>query len=129
MKLKVTVDGKAYEVEVEVADEQPTPVRYVAGASVRSAAPAPVAAPRSSGGDGGRAVEDEAKACRSPLAGVVNKVNIEVGQEVAQDEEILVLEAMKMLTTITSPCAGKVKAIEVAQGDAVKQGQLLVEFE
>lgn len=128
MKLKVTVDGKAYEVEVEVADEQPTPVRYVAGASVRGASPAPVAAPRPSS-DGGRAVQDEAKACRSPLAGVVNKVNIKVGQEVGQDEEILVLEAMKMLTTITSPCAGKVMVVEVGQGDAVKQGQLLVEFE
>jgi len=41
----------------------------------------------------------------------------------------VILEAMKMFTSITSPGAGKIKAVEVAQGDGVKQGQLLIEFE
>jgi len=40
-----------------------------------------------------------------------------------------VLEAMKMETNVTSPVSGTVKAVHVAQGDAVQVGQVLVEFE
>lgn len=134
MKLIITVEGKKYEVEVEVADaESPVAVRYVttggagAAAAPRTAAPA-AAAPAAAAGSG-RQPTDEGKACRSPLAGVVSEVNVEIGQEVEVEQPVLVLEAMKMFTTITSPVAGKVKSIDVAVGDAVKQGQLLIEFE
>lgn len=130
MKLIITVEGKKYEVEVEVAEaESPVAVRYVATGGAGAAAPAPRAAAPAAAGDSGRQPADESKACRSPLAGVVSEVNVEVGQEVEVEQPVLVLEAMKMFTTITSPVAGKVKSIDVAVGTAVKQGQLLIEFE
>ncbi len=126
MRLRVTIDGKAYEVDIEVAEPEPTTtVRYVGGG--RSSAPvAPLAAPS---GGGGRNPADEGRACRSPLAGVVSEVNVAPGDVVTADQAVLVLEAMKMFTTITSPVDGTVVAVDVAVGDAVKQGQLLVEFE
>lgn len=128
MKLRITIEDRTYDLEVEVADEFPTPVRYVetGGGSNNSVArlAAPVAASSS-----GRTPADEEKACRSPLAGVVNEIKVEVGDQVEANQPVLVLEAMKMFTTITSPVAGKVIAVDAAKGDAVKQGQLLMEFE
>lgn len=127
MKLKITVEGKVYEVEVEVAESEPTTgVRYVeTGAHPTASAPVTVAPPTS----GSEIVADETKVCRSPLAGVVSEVNVEVGQEVAAEQQLLVLEAMKMFTTITSPVAGKIKSVRVEKTAAVKQGQVLIEFE
>jgi methylmalonyl-CoA carboxyltransferase small subunit len=127
MKLKITIDSKVYEVDVEVAPSEPTSgIRYIeTGATT---APAPVSAPRS-GNSAQEVVSDEQKVCRSPLAGVVSEVNVEPGQTVEADQQLLVLEAMKMFTTIHSPVAGVVKTIRVAKTDAVKQGQVLVEFE
>ncbi|MBL8086928.1 MAG: acetyl-CoA carboxylase biotin carboxyl carrier protein subunit [Chthonomonas sp.] len=129
MKLKITIENKAYEVEVEVAEEQPaTAVRYIGGggsAAPRSAPTMNHAAPSSDA----RQPDDEGRAVRSPLAGVVSEISVAVGDTVTVDQPVIVLEAMKMFTTITSPVAGKVKNIEVAQTDPVKQGQLLMEFE
>ena len=127
MKLKITIEGKVYEVDVEVSESEPTTgIRYVQGESHTLVSTAPVVVPSSRGGE---AVSDESKVCRSPLAGVVSEVNVEVGQEVAAEQQIFVLEAMKMFTTITSPVAGKVKAVLVEKTNAVKQGQVLLEIE
>jgi pyruvate carboxylase subunit B len=60
---------------------------------------------------------------------VVSEIKVGVGDAVEADQAVLVLEAMKMFTTITSPVAGKIRAVDVAKGDAVKQGQLLLEVE
>lgn len=130
MRLKITVDGKLYEVDVEVAEPEPPPtLRYVGtGGSATGAAPShPV--PRGGAAGAAKQPADEGKACRSPLSGVVSEVHVTAGQEVALDQPVIVLEAMKMFTTITSPVAGKVKEVSVAPGGAVKQGELLLEFE
>lgn len=128
MKLNITIEGKVYEVEVEVAEEAPKAMYLSGPRSGGGAAAAPRAA-APAGGSAGRTLEDESKACRSPLSGVVSQVKVAVGDEVEADQELVILEAMKMFTSITSPEAGKIKAVEVAQGDGVKQGQLLIEFE
>lgn len=126
MKLNITVEGKTYLVEVEVADPEPT-VSHNPAYSPRAAIPAPPAS-RTNGAPPASDVTDE-KAIKSPLTGVVNAIEVRAGEDVAPDQAVVVLEAMKMLTTITSPSAAKIKQVLVAQGDAVKQGQVLVEFE
>jgi biotin carboxyl carrier protein len=131
MRLKITIDGKMYDVDVDVAEEEPVASggpRYAARptTAVRSAPPPPPMA-------GAAAVPvtaaDESKVCRAPVAGVVVKVNTHEGQQIQVNDPILVLEAMKMETNITSPVAGKVKTINAAVGDPVQPGQILVEFE
>ncbi len=72
---------------------------------------------------------DESKVCRSPLAGVVIRLQASPGQRVEADELLLVLEAMKMEIKITALAAGTVKSIEVKPGDAVRPNQILVLFE
>jgi methylmalonyl-CoA carboxyltransferase small subunit len=74
-------------------------------------------------------VADESKVCRSPIAGTVAKVPIQVGQAIAVNDVLIVLEAMKMETVITAPIAGKVARINARVGDFVQGGQVLVEFE
>ena len=52
---------------------------------------------------------DESKLCRSPVAGIVVRIDIEAGQQLKVDDQMVVLEAMKMETNVTAPIAGKVK--------------------
>lgn len=130
MKLKITIDGKQYDVEVEVAEEErPSsgPYYYVPPAnpvSLPSVTPPPPV-----GQAAGGAVADEAKVCRSPIAGVVVRINAQAGQQIQVNDPLLVLEAMKMETNITSPVSGKIKAVKAGVGEGVKTGQVVVEFE
>ena len=126
MKLQLGIDGKNYEVEVEVIEDDEIPRLPNFGpyhpfqASVPSS-PAPAKVP----------VEEnvaEEKVCRSPVAGLVIKVNVKPGQQIKANDLLMVLEAMKMETNITAGVGGEVKAVRVAQGDAAKVNQVLVEF-
>ena len=125
MKLKMTVDGKAYEVEVEVSEPELPQPGYVPPTGAPPAR-VPAAAPpvRSTSAP----VADESKVCRSPIAGVVVRVSAQVGQAIQANDVLLVLEAMKMETVITSPVAGKIARVNVNVGDPVVGGQVLVEF-
>ena len=131
MKLKITVDGKVYEVDVDVDDPAQPQVGYVPPSSatrVSGSAPAPAAAGGGAAPAAGPPV-DENKVCRSPISGVVVRVSAQAGQSIQANDVLMVLEAMKMETMITSPIAGKVAKVNVAVGDPVQGGQVLVEFE
>ncbi len=131
MKLQIGISGKTYEVEVEVVEDdaiprQPNYGPYAPFPATVHSAPVPVVRGQSPVAEGN---VDEEKVCRSPVAGVVIKVNVEPGQAIQADELLMVLEAMKMETNVTAPGAGKVKNVKVAAGDAVKVNQIVVEFE
>lgn len=69
------------------------------------------------------------KLIKAPMPGVVLQVNVSVGQEVQEDESLVILEAMKMESSLVAPSSGIVKTISVASGDTVEKEQLLIEFE
>lgn len=138
MKLKVTVQGVAYEVEVEVLDAgedlmpaSPLPPLQIAPSASQlppsyggQPPPRPQAPSRPSGpasGAGGQVV--------SPIAGTVVEIKCKAGDAISENQVLLVLEAMKMNTSVSAAVAGKVKAVSVAVGDAVTEGQKLVELE
>jgi methylmalonyl-CoA carboxyltransferase small subunit len=124
VKLKLTIDGKVYEVEVDAAEsEQPRP-GYVPPIGQT---PAPRAAPAATAGQ--EKVADESKVCRSPIAGVVVRVSAQIGQQIQANDVLMVLEAMKMETVITAPAGGKIAKVNASAGDAVQTGEVLVEFE
>ena len=75
-----------------------------------------------------QAMVDEAFAAHGPIAGVVVRIKAQEGQQVKADDPLLVLEAMRMETSITSPFNGTLKKIRVATGDSVQGGQVLVDF-
>ena len=105
-KFNITVNGNAYEVEIE---------------EVKAAAPAPKAAPAA-------AVAPAAgdNAVTAPMPGKIVKLVASVGQAVNAGDVLLILEAMKMQNEITAPAAGTVKSFAVNAGDSVKPGQTMV---
>ena len=129
MKLRITLDQKTYEVDVEVAEDDRAPANaahaYIPAAP--TALPSGPPPPRPAAAPDSNVAED--KVCRSPVAGIVVRVNAQPGQQIQANDPVLVLEAMKMETNITSPVAGKVKTINANVGDGVQVGQVLVEFE
>jgi len=129
MKLKITVHGVAYEVDVEVLDAEndflqasPLPAMAAPAGAAPMAAPAatPMPRPSATAGEGG---------VISPIAGTVLEIKCKAGDEVKNGQELLVIEAMKMETAISAHRDGKVKAVPVAAGDSVRENELLVEFE
>lgn len=119
MKLKVTVNGSVYDVDVEV-EEAPVPTLgavLVSGMSAHGIAPTTAKAPATS-----------SNALTANIAGTVVKILVENGQKVNAGDTVLVLEAMKMETEVTAPKDGVVDSVEVAVGDAVQSGQVLIEW-
>jgi propionyl-CoA carboxylase alpha chain len=72
---------------------------------------------------------DHAKSVLSPMPGAIVHVSVEVGQNVVEGQELLVIEAMKMQNIIKSQVEGKVKKINIKAGVSVAVDQLLIEFE
>ena len=127
MKLKVTIDSKNYEVDVEVAEPEAAgaPPRFhqtVESSAARTATAAAAAPPP----DAHAVAED--KVCRSPVSGLVASVIAQPGQTLQVGDGLLVLEAMKMETQVTASVAGRVASVKVKAGDSVHSGQILVEF-
>lgn len=65
----------------------------------------------------------------APMPGLILNVSIKTGQQVKENDPLLVLEAMKMENVLTAPRDGVIKKICCAKGDAVEKTQLLIEFE
>jgi acetyl-CoA/propionyl-CoA carboxylase biotin carboxyl carrier protein len=76
----------------------------------------------SGGGQSGNSI-------KAPMQSTVVKIAVEVGQEVAEGDLVVVLEAMKMEQPLTAHRAGKIKAIAGKVGETVPAGTVLLEFE
>ena len=105
----VTVDGKSYNVTVK---EGTSEVRSVTEAPRE---PAPAAPP-----------SGDVVAVSASVPGNVYKLVAGVGDKVRENDTLILIEAMKMETPVASPCDGEVASIEVAQGDVVEAGQLIL---
>ena len=104
-KYKVTVNGTAYEIELE----------ELTGAAP---APAPAAAAPAAAPAGGEQVT-------SPMPGTILDVKVTQGASVKKGDVLMILEAMKMENEIMCPRDGKVASIHAAKGAAVESGTLL----
>ncbi len=103
--LRVTIDGRR--TEVQVKDERDLLVEEF-GLGEDAAA----------GGE-----------VRAPMPGLVLDLLVEEGEEVAADQGLLVLEAMKMENELKAPSGGVVRTIHATSGDAVDKEALLIEIE
>lgn len=128
MKVRITIDGKAYEADVEILEAEesapeyppypPAPAAYVP-AEITATLTAPQTAE----------TQNSEKECHSPVTGMVISVEVAPGQAVEANQVVMVLESMKMEMQITAPRAAQVKRVLVIPGSSVKVNQLLVEFE
>jgi glutaconyl-CoA/methylmalonyl-CoA decarboxylase subunit gamma len=123
-KLRVTVDGKPFDVTVEIPDEA-QPAHSAPAAHPAPSAPTPPPAPAAAPAPRSAAPGD----IPSPLSGRVTAVLAQPGQAVKEGEHILTLEAMKMNTFVFAPAAGKIATILVSVGDSVDEGQALARMD
>ncbi len=59
----------------------------------------------------------------SEIPGTVFKIEVDVGDEVAEDDPVIILESMKMEIPVGAPSAGRVAEILVEEGEPVEEGQ------
>ena len=108
------VNGKRFEVAAWVPE--------VAGSAVKA-----VSKPRRAASSGGGAAGSGQVAV--PMQGTIVKVLVEVGQEVAEGDAVVVLEAMKMENNINADKAGSVVEVKVSPGDTVGAGDIVIVIE
>ncbi|GGW73920.1 sodium-extruding oxaloacetate decarboxylase subunit alpha [Alteromonas halophila] len=111
----VRVDGKVYSVEVAASGQ----LEKVEAADDSKPAKAEQPAETKSTATGGQAIN-------APMSGNIFKINVTEGQQVANGDVVMILEAMKMETEIRSAHDGEVTEILVKQGDSVTSGQPLI---
>jgi len=122
-KLRVTIEGKAYDVLVEILDEgahapTPAPAQVAPARNGAPVAPVPTTKPEvavASAGD-----------VTSPLAGKIVSIDVTTGSEVTEGAQVATVEAMKMNTYIFAPKSGRVDRILVNPGDGVEEGSVLL---
>jgi biotin carboxyl carrier protein len=119
LKRRVVIDGKTYEVEYDGVTEKSSlpPASNLAQSIV-------LPTPQASAEDTSNV--DESKLCRSPVAGIVTRINVEPGRSVKAGEVLVVVEAMKMENNLTAAAAAVVETVPVKVGDTVKPRQVIV---
>ena len=111
-KFNITVNGNAYEVEVEEISAAGEPV-------AAASAPAPVpAAPAAPAGEGFPVT--------CPMPGTIVDVKVRAGDSVTKGQLLAVFEAMKMENEIMADRDGVVAAVYVNKGDSVESGKVLL---
>src|SRR5690606_13513575 len=65
---------------------------------------------------------------KAPMPGLIIDLKVSEGQEVKQNDPLLILEAMKMENIIKAPGDGIVKSVKVQKGNSVEKNQVLIEF-
>ena len=110
---KVNVNGKVYEITLEVIDKDdikaPAKEEPKAQAQAAPAAPAPAGA----------------KTVNAPMPGNILKVNVKAGQSVKKGDVLMILEAMKMENEIMAPADAVVSSVSVSAGSTVEAGAVL----
>jgi biotin carboxyl carrier protein len=66
---------------------------------------------------------------KAPMPGLILEINVVAGQTVKENDNLLILTAMKMENSFLSPRDGIIKNIAINVGDSVVKGDLLIEFE
>lgn len=121
---RITVNGNVYDVQVEelngsgAATSAPVTAAPSA-AQVQTSAPTPAApAPVST--------PTEGTGVNAPMPGNILDIKVSVGDKVAANQVVAVLEAMKMENDIVTPVAGTVASVNVTKGQAVNSGDVLI---
>jgi biotin carboxyl carrier protein len=131
-KLRITVDGRKYDVTVEDLSDvsslpysQPGMVYMPPAAPAAFAPPATASAPAPVPKPAGPAAAGDV-VCT--LGGVVESILVTLGQQVNAGDRVAVIEAMKMKTPMVAHTSGKVEAILVKVGEGVETGQVLLKL-
>ena len=126
-KYTITVNGTAYEVEVEDMGGAAVAAPKAA-APKAAAAPAPAAAPKAAAAPAPAAAPVAAGAAtvNSPMPGKILEVKVKAGDAVKAGDVLLILEAMKMQNEIMAPADGTIADVRVSAGQTVGTGDVMI---
>lgn len=132
----ITVNGQAYDVQVE-ENASGAPVAAAAPAAAPApaapaAAPAPTAAPAAAAPAAPAAAPApaaDAEVVSSPMPGTILDIKVSAGSKVSKGDVLVVLEAMKMENDIVAAHDATVAAVHVQKGDSVESGSALVSLQ
>ena len=122
-KFKIAIDGMEYMVEMEEIGGVPQPVQTVQAPVAVAAVAAPTEQPAAPAAPVSAASGD---AMTAPMPGTILKVLVNIGDEVKENQPLMILEAMKMENEVVANHAGKVAGIHVNQGQVVNAGDALI---
>ncbi|MCC8097411.1 MAG: biotin/lipoyl-binding protein [Eubacterium sp.] len=122
---RVTVNGTPYEVTVEETNGNSAPAAVPTApaapvaptAPVQTAAPAPTPAP---------AAAASGTPVKAPMPGTILDVKVAAGDSVAENQVVVILEAMKMENEIVTPVSGTVSSVAVSKGQSVNTDDVLI---
>jgi acetyl-CoA carboxylase biotin carboxyl carrier protein len=66
---------------------------------------------------------------KAPMPGKIASITVSIGSQVKEEDEVIIMDAMKMEIPLYAPGAGTIKEIKVKVGDSVNEGQLLAVLE
>lgn len=128
-KYRITLDGKTYEMEVELLSDKsaaaPAAVSAKPAAAASAAAPSAPVVPAAKAAAPAAEAKGGAGTVTSPMPGTVLRIEKNVGDSVRAGELVLVLEAMKMENEICAPADGVIASIACSAGAAVSGGEVL----
>lgn len=120
-KLRITVEGKVYEVTVEILGEKGHETMVPATGTPKSSDHKITPLPSQE-----QSPVKEQGTVTSPMAGRVVSVFVQLGQRVKEGDQLMILEAMKMNNHVYAPTDGTIHTLYVKIGDAVEEGQPLL---
>jgi len=109
--VRATVDGEPYEVAIEESQDQPNP------------------SPRGTPSVMEKTDVGGEQTITAPMPGTILSVRVTAGERVTREQELCILEAMKMKNSIKSPRDGVIASVEITEGQTVAHGDMLFEFE
>lgn len=130
MKVRVKVEGKTFDVEIDSLQTQPviarvdgTPIEVWMESGTSEQLPADQAPAQSTA-----RIKDKRTELRAPIPGTITSVSVKAGDTVTYGQEICILDAMKMKNPIRSPRDGEIGEVTITVGQTVKYDDLLVTF-
>ncbi len=128
-RLRVTVEGRTYEVEVELIEDDESESFFPSTAITN-----PVIPQNNNLTVQPKAVQNPVQNTNintnnsevtAPMAGNITAINVKIGDSVKEGDKIAEMEAMKMITPLTALTSGKITEINVSVGDNINQGAII----
>lgn len=125
--LRITVNGKTYDVQVEELSEGSSASVPAAPAPAAAAAPAPAAQPAQAAPatQAPAAAPADGEEILCPMPGTILSINVKAGEKISEGDVIVVFEAMKMENEIKAPRDCTVLSVDVSKDDTVETGTLI----
>lgn len=115
--IRVEVNGIEYKVELESESTVTTP-QLVRSEKTKPDVSSAIKIDRTPG----------SKNVKAPIPGLVHSILVKAGDKIEKGQSVIILEAMKMESEISTSADGTVNKILVKEGDTVQEGQILIEI-